>query len=88
MRRLAQDAGLPIYQKLVAGPQSRKDRTKRPLRSWGRRTRCESASVMLVIIGDALFARLSVRSRITASGEVAQFALDTAIVRLGPGGNH
>jgi len=33
--RLAQDAGLPIYQKLVAGPQSRKSRTKRPLRSGG-----------------------------------------------------
>jgi hypothetical protein len=33
--RLAQDAGLPIYQKLVAGPQSRKVRTKRPLRSGG-----------------------------------------------------
>lgn len=33
--RLAKDAGLPIYQKLVAGPQSRKKRTKRPLRSGG-----------------------------------------------------
>jgi hypothetical protein len=33
--RLAQDAGLPIYQRLVAGPQSRKLRTKRPLRSGG-----------------------------------------------------
>ena len=33
--RLAQDAGLPIYQRLVAGPQSRKSRTKRPLRSGG-----------------------------------------------------
>jgi len=33
--RLAQDAGLPIYQKLVAGPQSRKTRTKRPLRRGG-----------------------------------------------------
>lgn len=33
--RLAQDAGLPIYQKLVAGPQSRKSRTKRPLRRGG-----------------------------------------------------
>lgn len=33
--RLAKDAGLPIYQKLVAGPQSRKVRTKRPLRSGG-----------------------------------------------------
>jgi Arm DNA-binding domain/Phage integrase, N-terminal SAM-like domain len=29
--RIARDAGLPIYQKLVAGPQSRKARTKRPL---------------------------------------------------------
>jgi hypothetical protein len=29
--RIAQDAGLPIYQRLVAGPQSRKARTKRPL---------------------------------------------------------
>lgn len=33
--RLATDAGLPIYQRLVAGPQSRKVRTKRPLRSGG-----------------------------------------------------
>jgi hypothetical protein len=31
--RLAQDAGLPIYEKLVAGPQSRKERMKRPLRT-------------------------------------------------------
>ena len=31
--RLAEDAGLPIYQQLVAGPQSRKKRTKRPLRN-------------------------------------------------------
>lgn len=31
--RLARDAGLPIYQKLAAGPQSRKVRTKRPLKS-------------------------------------------------------
>ncbi len=31
-RRLSQDAGLPIYQKLAAGPQSRKVREKRPLR--------------------------------------------------------
>jgi hypothetical protein len=29
--RLAKDSGLPIYQKLVAGPQIRKDRMKRPL---------------------------------------------------------
>jgi hypothetical protein len=29
--RLAEDAGLPIYRKLAAGPQSRKVRTKRPL---------------------------------------------------------
>ena len=33
--RLAKDAGLPIYERLVAGPQSRKSRTKRPLRSSG-----------------------------------------------------
>jgi hypothetical protein len=33
--RLSKDAGLPIYQKLVAGPQSRKVRTKRPLKSGG-----------------------------------------------------
>ncbi|MBN9453225.1 MAG: hypothetical protein J0I42_14855 [Bosea sp.] len=33
--RLAKDAGLPIYQKLVAGPQSRKIRTKRPLARGG-----------------------------------------------------
>jgi Bacterial TniB protein len=31
-KRLSQDAGLPIYQKLAAGPQSRKIRAKRPLR--------------------------------------------------------
>jgi len=34
-RRLSQDAGLPIYQKLAAGPQSRKVRAKRPLRGGG-----------------------------------------------------
>ncbi|HEX4296080.1 MAG TPA: TniB family NTP-binding protein [Rhizomicrobium sp.] len=31
--RLAEDAGLPIYQQLAAGPQSRKVRAKRPLKS-------------------------------------------------------
>jgi hypothetical protein len=31
--RLAEDAGLPIYQKLAAGPQSRKVRAKRPLKN-------------------------------------------------------
>jgi hypothetical protein len=31
--RIAKDSGLPIYQKLVAGPQARKERLKRPLRS-------------------------------------------------------
>jgi hypothetical protein len=31
--RIAKDAGLPIYQRLVAGPQSRKARAKRPLRT-------------------------------------------------------
>jgi hypothetical protein len=30
--RIAVDSGLPIYQKLVAGPQARKQRLKRPLR--------------------------------------------------------
>ena len=30
--RIAKDAGLPIYQKLVAGPQSRKVRSRRPLK--------------------------------------------------------
>lgn len=34
-RRLSQDAGLPIYEKLAAGPQSRKARAKRPLRNGG-----------------------------------------------------
>lgn len=34
-QRLSQDAGLPIYQKLAAGPQSRKVRAKRPLRLGG-----------------------------------------------------
>jgi hypothetical protein len=34
-RRLSLDAGLPIYQKLAAGPQSRKVRAKRPLRTGG-----------------------------------------------------
>lgn len=34
-RRLSQDAGLPIYQTLAAGPQSRKVRAKRPLRDGG-----------------------------------------------------
>jgi hypothetical protein len=31
--RLAEDSGLPIYQKLAAGPQSRKIRAKRPLKN-------------------------------------------------------
>jgi hypothetical protein len=34
-KRLSLDAGLPIYQKLAAGPQSRKVRAKRPLRGGG-----------------------------------------------------
>ncbi|MCL4714602.1 MAG: hypothetical protein KJZ75_06815 [Hyphomonadaceae bacterium] len=34
-KRIANDAGLPIYQKLAAGPQSRKVRAKRPLRAGG-----------------------------------------------------
>jgi hypothetical protein len=33
--RIAEDAGLPIYQQLAAGPQSRKVRAKRPLRAGG-----------------------------------------------------
>lgn len=33
--RIARDAGLPIYQKLVTGPQSRKSRKKRPLKAGG-----------------------------------------------------
>lgn len=33
--RIAKNAGLPIYRKLVAGPQSRKVREKRPLKSGG-----------------------------------------------------
>lgn len=33
--RIAKDAGLPIYRKLVAGPQSRKVREKRPLKAGG-----------------------------------------------------
>jgi len=34
-QRIAKDAGLPIYQKLVAGPQSRKARLRRPLKRGG-----------------------------------------------------
>lgn len=33
--RIAKDAGLPIYQKLVTGPQARKERLKRPLKNGG-----------------------------------------------------
>ena len=33
--RIAKDSGLPIYERLVAGPQIRKDRMKRPLKSGG-----------------------------------------------------
>ena len=33
--RIAKDSGLPIYERLVAGPQIRKDRMKRPLRAGG-----------------------------------------------------
>jgi hypothetical protein len=35
LRRISNDAGLPIYRKLAAGPQSRKVRAKRPLRNGG-----------------------------------------------------
>ncbi len=35
LRRLSQDAGLPIYQRLAAGPQSRKLRAKRPMKEGG-----------------------------------------------------
>jgi hypothetical protein len=35
LRRLSLDAGLPIYQKLAAGPQSRRVRARRPLRKGG-----------------------------------------------------
>lgn len=37
LKRLAHDSGLPIYQKLVTGPQNRKTRTKRPLPFVSRR---------------------------------------------------
>lgn len=33
--RIAKDSGLPIYERLVAGPEIRKDRMKRPLRKGG-----------------------------------------------------
>ena len=33
--RIAKDSGLPIYERLVAGPQSRKERLKRPLKFGG-----------------------------------------------------
>ena len=33
--RIAKDSGLPIYERLVAGPQIRKDRIKRPLNQGG-----------------------------------------------------
>jgi len=35
LRRVSNDAGLPIYQKLSAGPQIRKARAKRPLQDGG-----------------------------------------------------
>lgn len=35
LRRVSNDAGLPIYQKLSAGPQIRKPRAKRPLKGGG-----------------------------------------------------
>ncbi len=35
LRRVSNDAGLPIYQKLSAGPQIRKSRAKRPLHDGG-----------------------------------------------------
>jgi hypothetical protein len=35
LRRVSNDAGLPIYQKLSAGPQIRKARAKRPLKDGG-----------------------------------------------------
>src|SRR5262249_39402479 len=33
--RISRDAGLPVYRKLIAGPQQRRDRMLRPLRSGG-----------------------------------------------------
>jgi AAA domain len=49
--RLARDAGLPIYQKLVAGPQSRKARTKRPLKSGGEADIYEATLIALAETG-------------------------------------
>jgi hypothetical protein len=49
--RLAQDAGLPIYQKLVAGPQSRKIRTKRPLKRGGQADIYEATLLALAETG-------------------------------------
>jgi hypothetical protein len=50
-KRISLDAGLPIYQKLAAGPQSRKARAKRPLRSGGEADIYESTLVALARTG-------------------------------------
>jgi hypothetical protein len=47
--RLAKDAGLPIYQRLVAGPQTRKVRTKRPLKAGGE---ADIYEVMLLAVAE------------------------------------
>jgi len=55
LKRLAVDAGLPIYQKLVTGPQNRKARTKRPLRRGGEADIYEAVLLALAETGPKAF---------------------------------
>ena len=50
-RRIAENAGLPIYQRLVAGPQSRKIRQKRPLRNGSQADIYEATLIALAETG-------------------------------------
>ena len=52
-RRLSEDAGLPVYQKLAAGPQSRKVREKRPLKDEGSADIYEAVLLALAETGPA-----------------------------------
>lgn len=65
--RIAQDAGLPIFEKLVAGPQSRKERMKRPLVSGGQADIYEATLLALAETGPkSLVSYEELRSKLNA----------------------
>jgi hypothetical protein len=52
--RLSLDAGLPIYQKLAAGPQSRKVRAKRPLSNGGEADIYQAILLAIAVTGPSI----------------------------------